>query len=577
MFRSNYLDYAALMAQLGTWAQQHPEFVRLSVLGKSAEGRDIPLLTLGCNPDTLRPAVWVDGNMHASEVCGCSVALAIAEDIISLHLGQASGGAKTLPPHMAQALTGTLFYIVPRMSPDGAEAILKTGRYVRSSMQNTRVNKGHAFWQAQDINGDGMAGYMRQQDSNGDLIELRDEHNVPLDPPVMTARMPEDAGPFYKMYPEGVIANFDGRRIPDPYFLSDNQYDFNRNFPYSWAPEQEQAGAGDFPGSAPETRAVMEFATTHPNIFTWLNLHTFGGVLIRPLGDKPDSKMDPTDRAIFEQVEAWMTEHTGYATVSGFHEFLYEPDKPLHGDLSDYAYHQRGALSYVVELWDLFTQLGIERKKPFIDHYQKFERKDVFALARFDREHNASRIFKRWQKVPHPQLGEVEVNGYDPRIGISNPPLERLAHTCETQSAAFLRVAALTPNLVVEVVSQEKVDARLTRVEVRVANTGYLGSYGLASAKAMPHTEPLRMTSVGAGVKVIAPQQAVIEIGHLDGWGAGKYGGTSIFMPWTRGNAHERFVTLVVEGTGTLLVKVGSCRMGDREITIRLAAEGYAK
>ena len=46
MFRSNYLDYAALMAQLGTWAQQHPEFVRLSVLGKSAEGRDIPLLTL---------------------------------------------------------------------------------------------------------------------------------------------------------------------------------------------------------------------------------------------------------------------------------------------------------------------------------------------------------------------------------------------------------------------------------------------------------------------------------------------------------------------------------------------------
>jgi hypothetical protein len=51
------------------------------------------------------------------------------------------------------------------------------------------------------------------------------------------------------------------------------------------------------------------------------------------MGDKPDNKMDQTDLAIYRQAEAWMTEHTGYPTVSGFHEFLYEPDKPLHGDL----------------------------------------------------------------------------------------------------------------------------------------------------------------------------------------------------------------------------------------------------
>ena len=84
-------------------------------------------------------------------------------------------------------------------------------------------------------------------------------------------------------------------------------------FRYQWAPEPQQAGAGHYPGSAPETRAVLDFATRHPNIMVWLNLHTFGGVLIRPLGDKPDAKMDQGDLSIFEQVEAWMTEHTGYA------------------------------------------------------------------------------------------------------------------------------------------------------------------------------------------------------------------------------------------------------------------------
>lgn len=53
-----------------------------------------------------------------------------------------------------------------------------------------------------------------------------------------------------------------------------------------------------------------------------------------------------------------------------------------------------------------------------------------------------------------------------------------------------------------------------------------------------------------------------------DGWGQGLNNGPAIFMPWTRGNAHERFVTLVAEGKGRLTVKVGSCRVGYRTVDI---------
>ena len=78
----------------------------------------------------------------------------------------------------------------------------------------------------------------------------------------------------------------------------------------------------------------------------------------------------------------------------------------------------------------------------------------------------------------------------------------------------------------------------------------------------------MRLSAKGSGLKLVAPAEGMIDIGHLDGWGTGLYSGMSIFAPWTRGSVHEKFVTLVVEGRGRIQATVGSCRVGYQTLEI---------
>jgi hypothetical protein len=455
-----------------------------------------------------------------------------------------------------------LFYVVPRVSPDGAESVLKTGRTVRSVPRDSRVERGQPRWLIGDVDGDGTALAMRVKDPGGELVESREF------PGLLVERTIEDEGPFYKVYPEGTIEHWDGKRVPSPFFLGDNPIDLNRNFPWFWAPGHEQIGAGPFPTSEPEARGIVEFTSKHPEIFAWCDYHTFGGVLIRPLGHAPDSKMDQEDLAIFRQLESWMTEHTGYPTVNGHDEFLYEPDKPLHGDLSDYAYNQRGALAYVIELWDLFQRLGMDRPAKFVQYYERVSRADLVKLAWWDRDENEGRIFPGWKPFKHPQLGDVEVGGIDPRIGLWNPPPHELPAVCSSQSHVFCRMAALAPRLRITRTDRHALPGGLVRVEVQVTNEGYLGSYGAPSAKKLDFNEPLYAIAQG---DLVDPGTAHQPLGHVDGWGHGLHTGANLpAYPGTRGTTNAAWASYLVKGGGALDVRIGCARTGFTSVRIEV-------
>jgi hypothetical protein len=547
--RRRYLRYGEQQALLQQWAARHPDLVRVERIGSSAEGRPLYVVIVGRDPDRARPALWIDANMHAGEVVGTNVALAFVDDLLALHAGEVRHG---LSPAVAAAAREALVIVAPSLSPDGAEAMHETGRFVRSSPVDERVT-GRPRWRQVDIDGDGQIRRMRVQDPCGGFVESR------AVPGLMLPRDVDDEGPFYALYPEGVVDDWDGESVPPWGIFDDNPLDLNRNFSWGWQPTHQQAGAGDYAGSSPEARALMAWATKHPHLYFWINLHTYGGVWIRPLGDASDDELGDGDRAVFRLVEEWTTEHVGVPTVSGFHEFLYTPKTPLRGDLSDYAFHQRGAWAWAIELWDLYARAGLPRPKRFVDIYGHQSRAQMELLARTLAQLGADPI-RPWRKTTHPQLGDVEVGGLDARYSIWNPPPGPLVdELCRRHAAVFLRLLALLPRLQVTT-SRTPLSPSTSLLRVVVENHGGVGTAGPDVAADLDHNEGIDV--------VVAPADRAVDgarrhVGHLGGVHAGRFGGVGTW-PYqsSQGAPPRRVVRFVVTGDAPVSLRVGSARTG---------------
>ena len=234
----SFYSYAELTETLETWAAAFPTLCSLESIGSSYKGRDIWLVTvtnLDTGPAHEKPALLVEAQIHAAELTATTAALHLVERLLHEY------GTNE---RVTRALDTRWFYVVPRLSPDGAEAAL-AGKWVRSSVRPyPRVDAADGHHE-EEFDGDGRILLMRIKDENGAWTRTHEE------PRLLVARAPEaEGGEYYRVLPEGTIRNYDGATIPvAPPFEG---LDLNRNWPGSWKPENEQFGAGDFPTSEPE-------------------------------------------------------------------------------------------------------------------------------------------------------------------------------------------------------------------------------------------------------------------------------------------------------------------------------------
>lgn len=459
-----FYKYDALSRLLFDYADAHPGLVSVVSIGKSHEGRDIWVAIVtntATGPDTDKPAFWADGNIHAAELTASTACLYYLHHLVT-------GYGKDR--QVTQLLDTRAIYLCPRLNPDGAElALAERPRHIRSSTRRYPFDEEPVEGLTiEDVDGDGRVLFMRIKDPHGAFKKCA------ADPRLMVSREPgEFGGEYYRLMPEGLLKNFDGLTVTVN--RDAEGLDLNRNFPAGWRQEFEQVGAGEYPASEPEVRAMVDFVVRHRNIGAGISYHTHSGVILRPMGTQSDDDMIPEDLWTYKRFSEIGAKLTGYPAISIWHEFKYHPKEIITGT-QDWLYEHMGALFWVVEIWSPNKEAGITDYK-WIDWYRDHPVEDDLKLLKWSDEHCDGAAHVDWKPFRHPQLGEVEIGGWDKMNFWRNPPPSLREREVARFPAWMTQVALSLPRLELLRTEVRALGPDTWRVRMAVGNSGYLPAY----------------------------------------------------------------------------------------------------
>ena len=503
---SKFYAHDDLTELLQNYVSAFPILASLEAIGKSYEDRSLWALTVSNTQtgDPLeKPAFYVDGNIHGSEVTASSTALYFAWTLLSGH------GTDDTVTRLVDECT---FYIIPVISPDGVELALKGGGFVRSGTRMYPHEEERDGLHPEDLDGDGQILQMRIEDHGGGWKVSGQDARL-----LVPRRFNDTEGPFYRVFPEGKIQNFDGvdiKEVPRKQSL-----DFNRNFPANWEPQVKQSGAGEYPFSESETRAIAEFITSHTNIHSLHSLHTGMESIIRPPATQTDKEMPREDLHRTLEIGKLGVDLTGYVLFS--YRKLNDDIYVAHGDFATWIYEQLGLIVFCDELWDVrarggknYVELNEMSKEHDLDGLEKVE---AAALKWNDNVLDGDG-FVDWKAFDHPQLGPVEIGGWK-RLLRNNAPARLLEKTCEKVTRFFLAHAEAHPRLRAEIHETEPLGDGIYRIAVAVRNDGYLPTNVTKQAIKMNQARPVvAQIQLGEADKLLVGDQRQ-EIGHISGYG----------------------------------------------------------
>lgn len=547
-----YHTYDAMTAHLQSLAAAYPTLCTLTSIAKSFRGRDVWFMTIN-NPDTgpalEKPGFYIDAQIHAEEHATSATALYACWYLLTNY------GTNE---EVTRLVDTQSFYIIPRINPDGAEYAM-TAPY-HPWCGNGRFLPGEDRIEGlipQDITGDGYIVQMRVPDTKGEW--KKDSEN----PDIMVQREPsEEGGEYFRLYPEGMIRNYNGVDVPVEMQQDGNM---NRNFPTNWTPREY--GAGELPLSEPETSGMARIILDHPNITGMCAYHTHGGIILRPSMLRMDADMSAPDLSLYKALGAVGERLTGYPTISVYEDFTPDKTKARHGSLTDWTYEEMGIISFATELWDLERTAGVPK-----EGYYNLGPRDVETqrlVHNWVVENVGDHGFRSWTTFDHPQLGPVEVGGMVYIWSYRNPPGKLLEEICHNNVLFNLRHAAAAPRVLVDDLTVEPMGGDLFKVTAVVSNHGYLPTNLSDVAIENKVAKPV-VLSIACEDAEVAMNPEMVDLGNLAGRNERRYAYSNWGQQWSPVTKKAEWLVRVSGAGATVTVTAASEKGGTQRQTATL-------
>ncbi|HZW10160.1 MAG TPA: M14 family metallopeptidase [Phycisphaerales bacterium] len=475
---NRYYTYDELVGWTEQIARSYPEIVRLERIGASGLGKPMYVAIVNApetGPDTAKPAMWIDGNVHGNEIQSAEVVL------YSLwYLAKAYGQNADL----TELLNNYSFYFVVSQNPDGRDYWFEAANNPSSSRSNQRPEDSDRDGLVDedpddDLDGDGSITTMWIADPDGEWV--RDE----VDPRIFRRVREDERGEWTRLGEEGLDNDGDGRTNEDP----PGGDDMNRNWPTDWKPGYVQFGAGEFPLSNPETRAVAQFILAHPNIAAGQSYHNAGGMILRgPGAEYQESAYPREDVAVYDEIGKTGEDILPYYRYMITYKDLYG----VHGGFINWLAEGLGVFAFTNEMWSGSKYFQRDVSSPDEERMWLFRDRLQFGQA-----------FKEYEEFDHPEHGPVLIGGLN-RWSSRNTPTFMLEEECHRNFAFTMYHADQMPLLEWGDTEIERIGGDdLWVVTIEVKNTKLMPTRSAVQARSGIGSNDLLLCEPGEGARVV--------------------------------------------------------------------------
>ncbi|HPH74741.1 MAG TPA: M14 family zinc carboxypeptidase [Bacteroidales bacterium] len=552
-----YSDPAAVNRSIEQLRQANPSLVKVHKFAVTPGGREMLMIEIG-KSGTSVPAVLVGANFSGLTPLATEAAMSLASRVVS-----------------DASLNGKLtWYILPIGNPDAYARFFTrplwsdpgNGRLFNDDTDDQTDEDGY-----NDLDGNGIITRMRVKAHDGTWVPVEGEPRL-----MRKADAAKGERGIYKLYTEGIDDDGDGQYNEDV----PGGTNINNNFPHLFKKFGRRSGL--YPGSEPESEAMLRFAFSHPEIamviaFGQTNYllsppkggrkgsidtgsiripremgaslgidvsrtYTLAEVieLVQPMlppGMTADESMIASFLGLGEVVNPMPDDMIFYNEISSdYKEYLkkkgitaerLDPAQPEEGSFELWAYYHLGVPVFTIDFWGLpkpkeekKENQGDEKKNDTVKaDQQKGDPKEVAQLA-FSDKWLDGRGFTPWKSYKHPTLGEVEIGGFTP-FSDNTPPESMIDSLLDLQLPYIPELVKRLPRLAIAEVKTTEKGGGVYQLEAWVTNEGYL-SFPIAMGKRNKVPAPAILTLEGDGIEILSGKKRT-PIGEVGGMKSVKY------------------------------------------------------